>query len=216
MGKPRVILLGLDGATYDLFRPWAEQGLMPNLKGLMEQGVWGDLRSTLPPVTPTAWSACLTGKGPGQHGIYDFRQSPLVDARRPLINSQTIQGRKLWDILGSHGKQSGFLNVPITYPPVPVNGFMISGLMTPGEDVDFTYPAGLKQTLLEKFPRYRVNLDIAQYDVALERDALGFLADLDDAFEERRRAMFWLMETQPWDFFMPVFISPDRIQHLFW
>lgn len=216
MGKPRVILLGLDGATYDLFRPWAEQGLMPNLKSLMEQGVWGDLRSTLPPVTPTAWSACLTGKGPGQHGIYDFRQSPLVDPRRPLINSQTIQGRKLWDILGGHGRQSGFLNVPITYPPVPVNGFMISGLMTPGEDVEFTYPAGLKQTLLEKFPRYRVNLDIAQYDVALERDALSFLADLNDAFEERRRAMFWLMETQPWDFFMPVFISPDRIQHLFW
>jgi predicted AlkP superfamily phosphohydrolase/phosphomutase len=216
MATQRVILLGLDGATYDLFAPWAKQGVMPNLAKLMAAGTWGDLRSTVPPTTPTAWSACLTGKNPGKHGIFDFRQSPLVDPARPLINSQTIQGRKLWDLLGEHGKRVGFLNVPITYPPVPVNGFMVSGLMTPGEDVAFTYPAELKDELFQHVPHYRVNLDIAQYDVALESVALAFLAELSDAFEKRRRAMFWLMDAQPCDFFMPVFILPDRIQHLFW
>ena len=216
MSGQRVLLLGLDGATFDLFEPWAKEGLMPNLATLMQRGVWGDLRSTVPPTTPTAWSSCLTGKNPGKHGIFDFRQSPLVDPRRPLISSQVMRGRKLWDLLGEHGRKVGFLNVPITYPPVPVNGFMISGLMTPGEEVAFTYPAALKDELLTRFLGYRVNLDIAQYDVALERDALGFLQELSDTFERRRRAMFWLMESQPWDFLMPVFILPDRIQHLFW
>lgn len=216
MTRQRVLLLGLDGATFDLFAPWAGQGLLPNLAALMERGTWGDLRSTVPPTTPTAWSACLTGKNPGKHGIFDFRQSPLVDPSRPLISTHTIRGRKLWDLLGAHDKRVGFLNVPITYPPVPVNGFMISGLMTPGEDVGFTYPAELKDELLAQLPRYKVNLDIAQYDVALERDALAFLRELSDAFEQRRQAMFWLMDTQPWDFLMAVFILPDRIQHLFW
>jgi predicted AlkP superfamily phosphohydrolase/phosphomutase len=216
MTRQRVLLLGLDGATFDLFAPWAGQGILPNLTALMERGTWGDLRSTVPPTTPTAWSACLTGKNPGKHGIFDFRQSPLVDPSRPLISTHTIRGRKLWDLLGAHDKRVGFLNVPITYPPVPVNGFMISGLMTPGEDVGFTYPAELKDELLAQLPRYKVNLDIAQYDVALERDALAFLRELSDAFEQRRQAMFWLMDTRPWDFLMAVFILPDRIQHLFW
>jgi predicted AlkP superfamily phosphohydrolase/phosphomutase len=216
MAKQRVVLLGLDGPTYDLFAPWAREGIMPNLSKLMERGVWGDLRSTVPPTTPTAWSACLTGKNPGKHGIFDFRQSPLVDPSRPLISSRTIRGRKLWDLLGEHEKRVGFLNVPITYPPVPVNGFMISGLMTPGEDVAFAYPDTLKDELLANFPNYKVNLDIAQYDVALESDALAFLAELRAAFEQRCQAMYWLMDAQSWDFFMPVFILPDRIQHLFW
>jgi predicted AlkP superfamily phosphohydrolase/phosphomutase len=216
MSEHRVILLGLDGATFDLLKPWADQGILPHLAELLQHSTWGDLRSTVPPTTPTAWSACLTGKNPGKHGIFDFRQSPLVDPRRPLINSQTIRGRKLWDLLGEHGKRVGFLNVPITYPPVRVNGFMVSGLMTPGEEVSFTHPQELKGRLLEHLPHYKVNLDIAQYDVDQVSDALAFLKELGDVFEQRRRAMFWLMDSEPWDFYMPVFILPDRIQHLFW
>jgi predicted AlkP superfamily phosphohydrolase/phosphomutase len=216
MSEHRVFLLGLDGATYDLFAPWARKGILPNLKRLMELGTWGDLNSTVPPTTPTAWSACLTGKNPGKHGIFDFRQSPLVDPSRPLISSQTIRGRKLWNLMEECDKKVGFLNVPITYPPLPVNGFMISGLMTPGEDVAFTWPGGLKDELLARFPQYKINLDIAQYDVAVERDALAFLRELSETFEQREQAMFWLLDSQPWDFLMAVFILPDRIQHLFW
>ncbi len=212
----RLILLGLDGATFDLFGPWLEQGLLPNLARIAAQGAWGNLQSTVPPTTPTAWSACLTGKNPGRHGIFDFRLSPLEDARRPLISSRAIKGRKLWHMLNDAGKQAGFLNVPITYPPEPVDGFMISGLMTPDAGSDYTYPADLKHRLKQAIGDYVVNVDIARYDVGREDDALAFLRELTRAFEQRRRAMFWLMEAFDLDFFMPVFILPDRIQHLFW
>ena len=212
----RLILLGLDGATFDLFGPWMEQGILPNMARIAANGAWGDLESTVPPTTPTAWSACLTGKNPGRHGIYDFRHSPLDDPRRPLISSRSIKGRKLWHLINEAGKQAGFLNVPITYPPEPVNGFMVSGLMTPDAGSDYTYPVDLKEHLNRAIGDYVVNIDIARYDVGREDDALAFLRDLTYAFEKRRQAMFWLMEATDVDFFMPVYILPDRIQHLFW
>lgn len=212
----RLILLGLDGATFDLFGPWMEEGILPNMARLAADGAWGDLESTRPPTTPTAWSACLTGKNPGRHGIFDFRHSPLEDTRRPLISSRSIKGRKLWHLINEHGKQTGFLNVPITYPPEEVNGYMVSGLMTPDDSSDYTYPAILKSHLKRTIGEYVVNIDIAKYDVAREDDALDFLNDLMHAFEQRRKAMLWLMDTYDVDFFMPVYIMPDRIQHLFW
>ena len=77
----RVILLGLDGGTFYLLRPWIEDGLMPNLGALMKRGTWGDLASTIPATTPPAWSTCVTGKNPGKHGVFDFI--------RPLGGGQT-------------------------------------------------------------------------------------------------------------------------------
>jgi len=113
----RVILLGLDGATYRLLKPWADEGLLPNFAALFTESTWGELASTIPPTTPPAWAACLTGKNPGKHGIFDFRESPLKYPDRPLINLSSMQGRKLWHLFAANGKKSAVVNVPITFPP---------------------------------------------------------------------------------------------------
>ncbi len=212
----KTILLGLDGATFDNIRPWAEEGLMPNFKKAMEKGAWGELRSTIPPTTPPAWATTVTGKNPGKHGIFDFRESFLYDPRRPLISSRSIRAVKLWHILNHHGKKVGVMNVPITYPPEEVNGFMISGMMTPSPDHEYTYPAGLKEEIIREVGDYVVNIDIPQYDVELLGDALKFFVDMKYSFQKRRDAFFYLLENKEWDFFMPVFIITDRIGHLFW
>ena len=68
----RIFLLGWDGATFDLIRPWVAQGKLPNIARLMETGVHGPLRSTIPPWTFPAWTSFMTGKNPGKHGIFDF------------------------------------------------------------------------------------------------------------------------------------------------
>ena len=69
---PKVLVIGLDGATWQLFRPWASAGRLPRLAALMQRGTWGPLRSTIPPLTLPAWSSLMTGRNPGGHGIYAF------------------------------------------------------------------------------------------------------------------------------------------------
>ncbi len=212
----KTILLGLDGATFDNIKPWAEEGLMPNFKKAMEAGTWGELRSTIPPTTPPAWATTVTGKNPGKHGIYDFRESFLFDPRRPIINSRSIRAAKLWHILNNLGKKVGVMNVPITYPPEEVDGFMISGMMTPSPDHDYTHPKSLKEEIKAAVGDYVPNIDIPQYDVEFLDDAMRFFKDMRYCFEKRRDAFFWLLENKEWDFFMPVFVITDRIGHLFW
>jgi len=212
----KTILLGLDGATFDNIKPWAEEGLMPNFKKAMETGTWGELRSTIPPTTPPAWATTVTGKNPGKHGIYDFRESFLFDPRRPIINSRSIRAAKLWHILNNLGKKVGVMNVPITYPPEEVDGFMISGMMTPSADHDYTHPKSLKEEIKAAVGDYVPNIDIPQYDVEFLDDAMRFFKDMRYCFEKRRDAFFWLLDNKEWDFFMPVFVITDRIGHLFW
>ncbi|MCX7012266.1 MAG: alkaline phosphatase family protein [Candidatus Sumerlaeota bacterium] len=212
----RLILLGLDGATFANLRPWAEDGTLPNLARILREGAWGPLASTVPPTTPPAWTAVVTGKNPGKHGIFDFRESPYKDRRRPLITSASARGRRLWQILNQHGIPCGILNVPITWPPERVDSFMIAGMMTPGPESAWAEPPELKAEIDRVTGGYFPDLDIAKYDAGEDADALAFLADVETHFERRRRAMFHLMDTRPWRFFMPVFILTDRIQHLFW
>lgn len=212
----RVILVGLDGATFDLLGPWIDEGLLPNLAKLQMQGTWGELRSTIPPTTPPAWACIFTGVNPGKHGIYDFRESPFRDPERPLISLKSVKVERLWGLLNRHGRRVGIMNVPITYPPEPVDGFMISGMMTPGEDSPYTYPPELKERLAKAVGEYIVDIDIPQFDVELEEDAMAFLRQITYAFERRKEAFFYLLDDTMWDFFMVVFVLPDRIQHLFW
>jgi len=212
----RVVLLGLDGCTFRLIKPWAEEGHLPNFARLFSESAWGKLTSTIPPTTPPAWAACLTGKNPGQHGIFDFRESPLKFPDRPLINLSSMQGRKLWHLYNAAGKKAAIVNVPITYPPEPLDGLMISGMMTPSDDSDYAYPADLKAEIKRAIGDYIVNIDIPKYDVELEGDALRFLDDVEHSFRKRKEAFFYLLEKKEWHFFMIVFIIMDRIQHLFW
>ncbi len=210
------ILLGLDGATWDLLGPWADDGTLPNLHKLRKEGVWGELASTVPCTTPPAWSACVTGCNPGKHGVYDFRESPLNRPSRPLITGQSIRCDKLWHMFNRLGSRTGVLNVPITYPPEKIDGFMVSGMMTPSKDVAYTYPQELKDELLEAIGDYVPNIDIPRYDVELPEDAEVFLADMEYCFTKRVEALLYLLDNHEWDFFMAVFVLPDRIQHLFW
>ena len=210
----KVFVLGLDGATFDLLDPWIEAGLLPHLSRLRQEGTWGELQSTRPPSTAPAWTACVTGVNPGGHGIFDFRESPQLDPNRSLVSSRSIRAPTLWRILSHHGLDVGVLNVPITYPPEAVNGVLVGGMMTPGPDSDYTYPPELKHELNAR--GYVIDVEIQKYDAEAEADAIRFLDDVAASFERRADALFYLMDSHPWQFFMAVFVALDRIQHLFW
>jgi predicted AlkP superfamily phosphohydrolase/phosphomutase len=204
----KVLLIGLDGATLDLIEPWAKEGLLPNLASLMVQGTYGRLTSVMPVLSSAAWSSFMTGKNPGKHGIYDFVRRAPDSYRLRVVNHSHNRSDSLWKILSRHDRKVGVINVPMTYPPEEVNGFIITGLGTPNYKA-FTYPEDLGEELLKL--GYRVNKQV-YFRPGIESQ---YLQELYGVAEKQFQATQWLLSTQPWDFFMVVF-DTDQMAHYFW
>jgi len=203
-------VLGLDGATFTILRPLMKADHLPNLAHLAHEGVHGKLESVVPPYSAPAWVSLVTGQGPGKHGIVDFwRYDPSTDERR-LVDANNVNAAAIWDILGEHGRLVGVVNVPLTYPPRPVNGVMVSGMMTPGEDAPYTHPPELKNWLKEVAGDY-----VADPYTSVDRTS-AFLRRALYWVERREAAHLRLLESRPFDFFINVVQAPDPIQHHFW
>jgi predicted AlkP superfamily phosphohydrolase/phosphomutase len=212
MANPKVVVIGLDGMTPQLVEPWMKEGKLPNLARIAQEGAYGRLLSTMPPSSPQAWSSFLTGKNPGKHGIFGF------DHRKPgtytwaLTTSRDRVGPDLGQIISARGGSAGFLFVPLTYPPYPVNGFMISGMGTPGPRAEFTYPHELKEELLQEFG----GEGLFEPPV-LDQEPLEYFSEVERFVERNHKAFEWFRNKfSDLDYYMVVFISPDRIQHFAW
>jgi predicted AlkP superfamily phosphohydrolase/phosphomutase len=209
----KVFVVGLDGATFDLILPWAAQGVLPTLDRLIAGGAWAPLQSTIPPMTSPAWPSFATGKYPSKHGVFDFVSAHNGSFK--VVNATAVDARPLWDILSDHGKRVGVVNVPVTYPPHPVNGFLISGLLSPSSQA-IAYPSGLLRRYEDApgddMPRYRVVPSI-QYKPGNE-DA--FIRDLEALVDARGAYAARLMDDHPWDFMMVHFLATDLAQHALW
>src|SRR4029077_19069517 len=124
-GAPLVVV-GLDGATLDLIRPWVADGTLPHLSRLCDRGAGGRLRSTIPPATFPAWTSLVTGVNPGRHGVLDFAERVPGTLRVRFVNGSWRRAPALWTLLGEAGHRVAVLSVPATYPPEPVRGLMVS------------------------------------------------------------------------------------------
>jgi predicted AlkP superfamily phosphohydrolase/phosphomutase len=212
MAENPVLVIGLDGATFDVVRLWAEAGIMPHLSRLLNEGISAPLVSTVPPITGPAWSSFATGNHPGKHGNLDFRIKGKNYSLRP-ISSNTIRSLKLWEALSQAGKRIGVVNVPVTYPPTPVNGLMVSGMLTPSVDSDFAYPPELKEELLRRWPDYSFAVPWREYEgIGVE----GLLDALRYVTQQRKELTLYCLKREAWDFFMTVFVGMDRVQHCLW
>jgi len=211
----RVLVIGIDGGTFDLIQPWAAAGDLPNLARLMAEGVHGLLESTLPPVTSPAWPTFATGMNPGKHSVFDFIQPMGRTDGRPgqfeLVNATAIRAPTLWQILSEADRQVGVVNVPVTYPPTPVNGFIVAGMLSP-VGATFTYPADLLDQYTGRMKPYRIAPRV-QYKEGNETE---FAADLLDLVERRGVYALQLMADYPYDFLMFHFQATDIMQHAFW
>jgi predicted AlkP superfamily phosphohydrolase/phosphomutase len=211
----KVLILGLDGATFDLMLPLVEQGQLPCLGKLIREGSMSPLRSTIPPVTPCAWSSFMTGKNPGKHGLFDFVE-PLPTGRGfRFTNASSRHAESLWAYLSRLGRRVGVMNVPMTYPPERVNGYLISGLDTPDEHSRYTYPESLKQELRRESIEYRVDIRHMGNMRTLGRRRRRF-RELLEIETIRTRALKHLLRRQPSDFTMLVYSATDQVQHHFW
>ncbi|MFQ5615699.1 MAG: alkaline phosphatase family protein [Anaerolineales bacterium] len=211
----KVLIVGLDGATFDVIRPLVAQGQaigkhrLPNLGKMLNEGGWGTLHSTIPPITPAAWTTVFTGKNPGKHGIFDFGEfDPVTYARKP-VNVDRHREKTIWGLLGETGKKSIVIDVPYTYPPKPLDGLMITGFGTPRTpETVFTFPGDLAgQVPVSLKAEIRVALPENRFDRSLAWAEI---------MEGRRRLLRHLIKEQDWDFFFVVFSITDNLAHVFW
>ena len=127
----RLVVLGLDGATWSVLDPMRQRGLMPNLDAFLAGAASGTLRSTIPPVTTAAWTTMMTGCGPARHGVFDHRYYDAVEGRMKVNHSGRIRVPTVWHLLAATGRSIVCLNVPGLYPPLKVPGMVVSGMDAP-------------------------------------------------------------------------------------
>lgn len=213
--RPQILIVGVDGATFDLLAPWAKAGDLPHFSKLMKEGAWGSLESTIPPLTAPAWTSFMTGVHPGKHGLYHFICPQPGSYGFSYTNARTRRARTVWRILSDQGVRVGVVNVPMTFPPEPVNGFLISGLDTPDERSSFIYPTDLREHLKKHFGRVRIDLVYLEF-MRSDETRIEILREMAEIEDHRTRLSLHLMEQFPVDVFMLVFGSVDQIQHYFW
>ncbi|MGH2729689.1 MAG: alkaline phosphatase family protein [Actinomycetota bacterium] len=211
----RVVLLGLDGFTYSVLDPAFEAGHMPTLKALLARGASGVLTSTVPPYTPPGWTSIFTGVNPGRHGIFGFTLGN-VQRHEGLVRLDRVRAPALWNAANAQGARVGLFNVPMTYPPPPVDGWAVSGMLTPegggSTPEGFTHPSELGDLLAGVVGEYAIDIKV-DYDrdwrstaivdrlsrnLAVKRAALKYLLERDGDLS----ILFLVME------------APDRVMHV--
>lgn len=205
--RPRVWVIGLDGVPWTLLQPWIDAGYLPTLAKLQAGGAWGGLRSTIQFLTAVAWSSFLTGLNPGKHGVFDFSRRIPGTYDQELTNAARRSGRSLWQVLSDAGRRVGVVNVPMTFPPEKVNGFLISGLDTPGLDSAYTYPHELKSEVND------VHF-IAVSTVGKSHEQ--YLKETLEGVDKRFELLWRTIDREPLDFYMWVEMETDAIQHCSW
>jgi predicted AlkP superfamily phosphohydrolase/phosphomutase len=210
MGKRKLMIMGLDSAPPELVLEKFRDEL-PNIRGLMERGVYARMRSSDPPITIPAWMVMVTSRNPGSLGLYGFRHRKGYSYTDGWIaNSLSVKAEKIWDVLARAGMRVCVVGVPPSYPPTRVNGELISCFITPDANREYTHPPELKREIEALVGPYPFDVEFRTD----QRDQL--LKDLHQMTDTHFRVIEHLMTTRPWDFFMFVDIGLDRMHHAFW
>ncbi len=209
----RMVVVGLDGATFNLIKPWAAEGKLPTFARLLADGAHAELRSTLPALTPPAWTSAATGKNPGKHNIFNFYKVSEGGIGKLPLTPADLRSRRVWDIANAYGKRAGVVHLPLTYPPERLDGFVVSGIMTPKGVEDYTHPAELRDELAANIERYRFDVDADALKVG---DLRAFREDAFDLQRIQTAETLYLLEHKQWDLFWVMFHTLDKVQHFFW
>ena len=217
MQPQKVMVIGLDGATFDLMNPWIASGELPNLARIVQSGTHGELRSVTPPESPLAWPSFATGKNPGKHGVFGFYEP---HATQPYslspINARSNRSETLYRTLSEAGRHVITLAVPFTFPPEPLaNGIMIPGEFSlPGEAANrsASYPPEIQAEIRQEVADTRLAVDTS----LVYQSQAAFLEDLHTTTDNLLEMATYLLEHKPWDFFMLVFSGVDQVEHYFY
>ncbi|MDY6770073.1 MAG: alkaline phosphatase family protein, partial [Candidatus Nanohaloarchaea archaeon] len=204
-----VYIVGLDGATFDLIDRWEDD--LPNLAELKEEGAYGELETVTPPITPAAWTSFMTGKNPGKHGIYDFSVKVRgEDNRFELVSSGDIGTYTLYEYLNDQGLTTGSFNIPLTYPPLDIDGYILSG----GPVAEFGPHACRPEELWQELEALG---GVRKETVTYTGDNPGAFVDSQhEQLADFERAFLHLMEERDEDLHAVLFQNTDNLAHWMW
>jgi predicted AlkP superfamily phosphohydrolase/phosphomutase len=219
MSAEKVLVIGVDGATFDVINPLIKDGRLPNIEKMMKNGSHGNLRSTIPPLSPVAWTSFMTGKNPGKHNIFDFVVRKTDSYNVVMNNAENRKAPPVWSVVSESGRKTCVVGVTLTYPPDKVSGYMVSGLGAPMdiESSDYTYPADLAKEIRENVGEYRIIYPIKLHKFN-ESDKIkkDYLDCVVNAFEFRLDLFRYLWKKDEYDFSMLFFLDTDGVSHHFW
>ena len=209
----RVLVIGIDGGSYNIIDPLLEKGLLPNIKKLIDNGVRNYLESTIHPSSEQAWPAFYTGTNNGKHGIFGYLKRNKEDYSFRIISRLDVKGESIFKILSNNGKKVIVIGMPLIYPLEEVNGYMVGGLFCPGKHVQWTYPADFKREVEKISPDYILDLThgeqgIRSDDQLIEKN-IKCIRDIGNLSCK-------MLKDYEWDLFTVVFASTDRTQHNLW
>jgi predicted AlkP superfamily phosphohydrolase/phosphomutase len=217
----RVFIVGWDGATFDLIEPWVAEGKLPNIAEVMRGGAHGELRSTLPPMTFTAWSSFMTGKNPAKHGIYDFTRQRPGTYDLEFVNGGERKAVSFWKLLSDAGRKVISISVPCTYPPEKVGGVMLSGFDAAGLggsssklDARGMYPPSMYDELEEAVGGHPIgSFPVAEINAGAPEAAVKKILD---CIRRKAATAKYLIQKYDWDCAMILFGESDGAGHHFW
>jgi predicted AlkP superfamily phosphohydrolase/phosphomutase len=204
----KVVCIGLDGATFDVIDPMVRRGRLPTLARLLESGTRAHLRSTVPALSAPAWVSFMTGMNPGRHGVFQFRTMSQGVLGTDLVGSWMYRGRTIFDNASRNDLRVGAFRVPMTYPPWPVNGILVSGFPTPDPRRNFSEPREVGENLPAlgnlaplKSMTARIEAQIDNFDYFVDRSTEALLS---------------LLAQNEFDLFCYVNSVTDWAAHKFW
>ena len=207
--KPKLVLIGIDGASHTLIARGLQQGRLPTFRSLAAGRPPQPLLTPFPPHTAPGWTSLFTGVSPGEHGVYQFweLQAP---GYRPALSTVADFGREpLWRSLERHGLSVGLFHVPMSHPPEPIaDGYMLTWPLTP--TLGYAWPRSLIGELAEHGLHYQSDL------MTMYREDESYLETARALIDAKVDTLLYLMDARPVDALFAVFTELDRVSHCYW
>jgi predicted AlkP superfamily phosphohydrolase/phosphomutase len=206
--RKRLFVLSIDGVPFSFLKKAFASGMMPEFAYLSRQGAFVRMKSVIPTISSVAWATFMTGVNPAKHNIYGFVEKD-EEMHRTIPTSRDLKAKTLWERLNEQEKRTIVINVPMTYPPKPLNGILVSGFLSPSLE-KACWPPAVSQKLSAM--GYIVDPDPRK----AKDDKDGFLEDCFEALRVRREAALEFLRSEDWDFFMLHLMETDRVNHFYW
>ena len=225
--KPHVVVIGVNGMELDVIRPLILKGEMPNLARVVKKGAYGKLRTVNAPNCPRVYTTMFTSTKPEEHGVTGFLVGGIT------ANTNMLKEEPIWSVLSKSGVTVGMANVPATFPVMPVNGYMISGMLTRGKNCEdgvlcapklseveggnAVYPASMKAELLKNVGDFYIDCE----RMPSAQELQGHEAEVIDAWlkkvalirDQQTKLFDYLLRNHPTDFTWMAQSCEDRAGH---